>query len=1531
MPRGRPRRHYATQPKKKEQPKHDEDDASSAASSDSSDSPPTYSRAYINFQRQNVLHDESDYDASEPETPPPIRLVHKPTGLFKSLKALNYSAEAHWRPAKRIPTAKFWKHYDSLMNDFGVPVYAQSTDINVHYHGHPLDRPRDIRARPFFVEWATPNRKAPKGLEKPVPVLRITMNCTGSCELVDSGDEGNGGKEEMGEPEVDEDEADSGDGSDSGDESQDPDEKKDPAPTARKGRKKCLYNALLSVEVMSDDLATAIVRIRAPVDHPEASPEDLEPSHYLRHHALECALMGQTASKIQMLLRHVHEREKIPTHRQLSKTRVQGIVQTSRRAERKAEDPLRAIEIYAEENEHKIYLFERHDPSARPPKKFSVAIADAYELETLMLFAEENGICLDSSWRHKNENRAPLTMLATVNNEAHFVPGAAYLSENAQAETIAAFLSGTKDRVEKYCQKVINDPDCVQHSNRAAVLQAARAIVEAGEWNPCWFMIDKDKALVKAILAVWPDAVIRLCQFHVIQAILRWHTDAEGNLDDLNPKRPRLTYDQKRQVLDAFRSLQRCRSVSQWSAYVKTFTSAINNIMKKKNRSMANTLIQYFERNWFTDFWRDRWTDIGLPKSLTRDAPMLNTNNWIERAFKTIDQTFLDARANKRIDRLVLVLAEEFFPFYQYWEPKHPTRNADLIRDIRHAHRLWSAPGMVEELSDGKWRVSSFREGEKDRSVREVDGGALVCKCKKFDQTGRACAHVWAVRLLVGNGAVENYQANEIIRKTRGKAAAGVNQSADRPTQEQRQGKGRKVSDYTINAEIDKILGGSKRNTNRLDPENDPLDPEVELEADSIFIGQVKQKGGRPSKVTPLHPTRSPKKQKTKHKEEAPNTFSSLRFSQKHGPVGRLHNSLLVRASKSTKKVEATQKTKKSREKIHPDSSPPLSTTRPPKRVEPDIDPEVEAIPKNTRKKPRPTKVEIPASNGDTDDDPFDYGLLVDVDLPDTGVMQEYARAEIINDLCESMNAISLICRLGRLFLSPAYLESANRDQFAHYVNQAAQSVDGKLKVRLPLQFPSHTFWADVQRLAQSLKPSVVYFVDFNEMDHTWRIWEYFIPSTEVMTWTANGQRLPSDMNIDEILLYHGSILSSICSVPWIPPVHFTQSFIRLQHMITPRGQGQAFAVTCMSIALFYLLSGTALAVVEDSDVYAPDSRKISWEAARKAIEDWVDSFKMREETWEHLTQLHHTLLLDSDDSMFDEPPCIIPRIEDLLSRSNGSLHSEGPSRTSSRAPSLRTPSPPQEHPLHAQQLSSIDEADDLDRFFAHASVNDEDTRLLRLKREILHPREAHILSDSESWINDEIINMWRAVLSDSSPSVYISSSFFYARVCDARAAGPEDVEKKLRKLHRWFKDLPCSLLAYETWIIPVNLQLEKHWIVAVVERAERRVTILDSMKVKSRSRIVGENILWYLEHYAKEHQVFETRGGFYPSQWKPYTPQSVQQQQDAVSCGVFACWFMSEASSLPFHIPGKDDMINPVVYRKYVAQRIVQTAELLI
>ena len=72
---------------------------------------------------------------------------------------------------------------------------------------------------------------------------------------------------------------------------------------------------------------------------------------------------------------------------------------------------------------------------------------------------------------------------------------------------------------------------------------------------------------------VFPDTLVRLCQFHIIQAIQRWMVD-RGNGDKLSdPDNPdggpamklRLSKKAKADLLQEFRLTQRCRAPQSYS------------------------------------------------------------------------------------------------------------------------------------------------------------------------------------------------------------------------------------------------------------------------------------------------------------------------------------------------------------------------------------------------------------------------------------------------------------------------------------------------------------------------------------------------------------------------------------------------------------------------------------------------------------------------------------------------------------------------------------------------------------------------------------------------------------------------------------------------------------------------------------------------------------------------------------------------------------------------------------------------------
>lgn len=150
---------------------------------------------------------------------------------------------------------------------------------------------------------------------------------------------------------------------------------------------------------------------------------------------------------------------------------------------------------------------------------------------------------------------------------------------------------------------------------------------------------------------MFPSVFIRLCQFHVVQAISRWDAD-DGKRESV----PKIGVKLKVDILVLFRSLQRCRSWGDWPKYKSQFedalyalimgpdgddtdrddeedgkheddeedgadtdsdlppavkhepaTKAKDKIPLRANDDLRlrqyNTILQYFNKNWFTERW----------------------------------------------------------------------------------------------------------------------------------------------------------------------------------------------------------------------------------------------------------------------------------------------------------------------------------------------------------------------------------------------------------------------------------------------------------------------------------------------------------------------------------------------------------------------------------------------------------------------------------------------------------------------------------------------------------------------------------------------------------------------------------------------------------------------------------------------------------------------------------------------------------------------------------------------------------------
>lgn len=125
--------------------------------------------------------------------------------------------------------------------------------------------------------------------------------------------------------------------------------------------------------------------------------------------------------------------------------------------------------------------------------------------------------------------------------------------------------------------------------------------------------------------------MVRICQFHIIQAILRWLNSQLPRRAGSGLEKPRRSRPSKRSedsdleeaegerfsankeliaaILDAFRELQRCRTAQDWPAAHARFEAAVllavsENPATNEKPGVGDKILDYFASTWFNDTWR---------------------------------------------------------------------------------------------------------------------------------------------------------------------------------------------------------------------------------------------------------------------------------------------------------------------------------------------------------------------------------------------------------------------------------------------------------------------------------------------------------------------------------------------------------------------------------------------------------------------------------------------------------------------------------------------------------------------------------------------------------------------------------------------------------------------------------------------------------------------------------------------------------------------------------------------------------------
>ncbi|KAK7015716.1 hypothetical protein R3P38DRAFT_2637208 [Favolaschia claudopus] len=507
----------------------------------------------------------------------------------------------------------------------------------------------------------------------------------------------------------------------------------------------------------------------------------------------------------------------LPDHRIPTQKQVRVMVSTSKHRTRLARNPFRATWLMVKRNRRDMYYYNPHDFEAPDHKsKFTVAITDNFSLDSTILNTEApNGtLFMDSTHRLHNENRAATTVLCTANEGKHVMPGAYLISANIQATTIKNWFVETIRKIEARAQEVAADKSRIHHRDPAAtnrLYARCQHIAANGKFDFTNINIDKSRSeyngIVEALLELGiTNYYIRLCQFHVIFAILRFDFDnGDQGLGFTIP------VTMKAQILILFRALQRCRSMDQWEDAKRTFHAGLVDLLgetdqdtltkaaaaeriatlhleeeeeessssedespqpkakarskrvpqpnTKKAKNAGKPVLQvvqeYFDQNWFVEPWIKLFTDIGMPPGQSRDDTW-NTNNWAETAFKQFNAVFLDNKHNKRIDQLASIILNHHLPYFRFFPTPDRGPSKAFLQLNHDANKLWETEMVTPSTVPDMFTV---RRVEKDGPVQHtVVLMPLSCTCSDYKYTGKACVDIVAARIYRKAGPNSNWK-----------------------------------------------------------------------------------------------------------------------------------------------------------------------------------------------------------------------------------------------------------------------------------------------------------------------------------------------------------------------------------------------------------------------------------------------------------------------------------------------------------------------------------------------------------------------------------------------------------------------------------------------------------------------------------------------------------------------------------------------------------------------------------------------------
>ncbi|KAE8215492.1 hypothetical protein CF327_g1217 [Tilletia walkeri] len=353
----------------------------------------------------------------------------------------NRKQDQPWKQKAVVPTRLLYQWFESQQNDYSSHNFKKCDFIDMIWTGHGGDSPRDVSARSFYVEFAPTVSKNDKAIlvEEGGAVYRHYFECQGICssaaDIAEGTDDDN--YENLDEP--------SRPGTD---------KKLNVKRPKRKEPVMCRTSLTLLIEIDAKDLSKCTI-FQKGVHFKAASTAGLQYSRRLRLHKPSRSDGSSVEERLVKGLLHGMETFADtgatprafprPSWRLSKPQQIERLVAGLRQASRLDADPFIAVDCFVGQNSDNIFAYQPLKVT-KTFKRFSVGLKSSLSIRNLIRW-HGRPMFMDSSWKNKNENRAPLTFVTTTNAAGHMVPCAAYLSADSTARSFAHLLKALEDQV----------------------------------------------------------------------------------------------------------------------------------------------------------------------------------------------------------------------------------------------------------------------------------------------------------------------------------------------------------------------------------------------------------------------------------------------------------------------------------------------------------------------------------------------------------------------------------------------------------------------------------------------------------------------------------------------------------------------------------------------------------------------------------------------------------------------------------------------------------------------------------------------------------------------------------------------------------------------------------------------------------------------------------------------------------------------------------------------------------------------------